>query len=267
MSEGLEIRSLAEGEVAAWCGGPRAARQREETELRRLLRQGDCRLDDLWWVREEGRVLGRAQLLRREPGLELVRLELPWDGPWRGLARRLLAALGAALDASEGRVLDWWLHEDARPRPEEWAPLAIEAGFEPGETLEDLRLATLPVVAARSRDDAGWRALSAGGHLRWQADWTDARLQIELDNAGGVELSCEDAGPADAAAWELRWTELFGRLQRLGVSALDWPAAPEGAAREALLALARREGCPVRLDRRRRWTRPAPSLPPTGEDR
>lgn len=253
MSAGLEIRPLLAGEEDAWCAGDRGRRRQERVELKSLERSGRFRPEDAWWIREEERLLGRALLLRDGAHRELARLELPWDGAWRSLARRLLAAMGEALDREGVATLVWRPLESGAPGAAALEPLALEAGFAVGEPVAALRLESLP-PAGEARDEPAWESPVDGGDgVRLAGAWTGARLELALDNDGGAELQLE--GGDAAADWPARWAAVFVRLRRLGAQRLDWPDAAPGAARAALEELARKGRSPLTVERRRVWTR------------
>lgn len=261
MTAGLEVRALAVGEEAVWCAWPGAQRRQELAELRQLAKHGRFEAGDAWWVREEGRLLGRALLLREDAGRELVRLDLPWDGAWRSLARRLLAAIAAGVDADGVETLAWSPVEDEGPGAAELEPLAVEAGFAVLAAQESIELTALP-APAKSGEPPEWEAPTDDGEgLRLGCAWPDARLRLRLDNEGGAEV--ELVGGAEGLDWTTRWREVFSRLRRLGVIRLEWPDAAPGVAREALLELARLAGAPARVRRRRRWSRPRHGAPAT----
>lgn len=94
-----EARPLGLGDLAAWCreaGGP-TARKSRHNELKALFQSGAGEPGLLWWLREDGRVLGRLLLLWEGDGLAAGELVLPWQGSWRGVLKRLLEGVAMGM--------------------------------------------------------------------------------------------------------------------------------------------------------------------------
>lgn len=122
--------ALKEAEVEAWCREEKSptARKTVWNLVRGLCREGVSEPGLLWWLKEDGRVLGRLLLAREEDGLRAGLLRLPWDGAWSGSLRRLMEAAGQ--DARRRGLRFLRIPDEALDRlPPAFAPRIADLGF------------------------------------------------------------------------------------------------------------------------------------------
>lgn len=134
---GLVVGGITPDRIRLWCNagshGLRERREREN-ELRRLWHSGDCRPEWCLLAREGLVPLGALRLLKEDAAgrtLLVDELNLPWQGAWRGLGRRLLAVAVETARRAGAATLAWQVPLDARPDP---GPLALDLGFRPTGT-------------------------------------------------------------------------------------------------------------------------------------
>lgn len=199
----LRIQSLLLEDLPAWsrCESNPTRRKSCLNELKGLFQSGASEPGLLWWAREEEGVLARLLLVRDEGGLAAGQLELPWQGAWRGLLRRLLGRVLVILERQGATSLE--IGEEALAGQRLSLPelgRELEAlGFRPSPPRALARLrrtrtatrgpqANLPAGAELDGDDGAiWRlaglpgreelggelgSLAAFGVLRLRLEWT-----------------------------------------------------------------------------------------------
>lgn len=193
------VASLAAAEVEVWCREEKSSTARKTVwnQVRGLFKEGASEPALLWWLREEGRILGRLLLAREDKGLRVGLLRLPWEGAWSGSLRRLVEAVEA----------------EARRRGVSFLRLPQEA------------LDRLPPALEHRLKDLGF--LEEPGVCHWHLRRTALAGKAEGSLPEGAELDGDEGrwapGQLDAATLEAGLSALaaHGALDLW----LEWPHA------------------------------------------
>ncbi len=242
----LRIHSLRHEDLPAWsrCEPNPTRRKACLNELKSLFQSGASSVGLLWWAREDENVLARLLLVREPDGVSAGLLELPWNGAWRGLLRRVLERVTYILERQGHTRLE--IGEEAlagqRVPLDELGRELLVQGFEltPPRAVVRLRRTrtapadvggSLPAGAELDGDDGGvWRLESLPPSAELAAGLA------ALAGQGALELRLEWPGdPAELPEPPAPdWQRLEGRIRRawarpLARPLVDAPADPAPA--------------------------------------
>ncbi|MCA9786015.1 MAG: hypothetical protein KDC10_04315 [Calditrichaeota bacterium] len=240
MSMEFRVSGIRADELRLWSSAVQAQGLRErrahENRIRRLWKSGESRPEWCLLAREGMVPLGSMLLLREDRGVQgllVDELNLPWQGAWRGLAKRLLAAAIDTARAAGARQLVWHLPSRITPDPE---PAALERGFvaesprtrfrldlasagSPGEEVRsgwieglDALVLELPEGQRESWRDAGDSLLSTGG--------SQPVLAALNDGDGGAEILAGENPELDPQR-AIQFPSLVHALYRRGCRRLE----------------------------------------------